>query len=837
MSPGGRRVAAGGRARRALMRSSALLPVAFALFGASSAFGQAVNLGRAAGNAIIPDGRTATTLSGNGRVTNITTTTLRGGNAYNSFSQFREARGNVVNLVVPNAARNLVNVVTDGPVDIQGALNSYKNGVIGGNVVFADSYGFIVGKTGVVNVGALTVVTPAKSALDKLISANGAIDSKVANQIIHGDVPLSPDGSVSISGQIVAQHGVRINAHDVAIAGSVPEAERVARQKALFESTVNAIGLREGGAIVARHGGIEIVATNNIGVDGSLAAGGSRRHAASISLSAGHSVSIGASAKIRATGRNSHVAIAAGDDVAIAGAIAAKAAPGESAGRIDVSAAGDVNIADSAMFDAAGAGLKANGGTISIKPSGNLDVADGAAFDAGAGAFGEGGLVELSAGKAATLLLDPWDLQIGGVAAGGSSTASDVTVDSSFSPSLVTHGASVVLEADHSITIANGGVIDTTLSGGQSVAIALTAPSITVQGGAQLLADAVGGGTAGAITLKAIANAASAGVAQIEIGDTSGSAAIVKGGDILLQATATLAQATDHAIIAINSAGVTAAGTLQAQATASGGTTVNAVAAVASADVQASVDIIGSSTVTSGGAMTLASAATASASATGALPSSISLAADASAAVATVTSLARTHIGGASNVSTTGGADIELSATNTVTSSATANASGASAGASVAVNIVRATTSASVDGAASVNAAGALSLQATSSTSVAANAAASSGGASSAPDSSSITSQYLNDPNYAPYESTSDGKVSATGALAVADLVSSTTASMSSSNQATAGGLLTLAALASNSSASSANASAADGATGIGAALALNLVHVSNDATLDQSVQ
>ncbi|HLJ72214.1 MAG TPA: leukotoxin LktA family filamentous adhesin, partial [Roseiarcus sp.] len=581
------------------MRSSALLPVAFVLFGASSAFGQAVNLGRAAGNAIIPDGRTATTLSGNGRVTNITTTTLRGGNAYNSFSQFREARGNVVNLVVPNAARNLVNVVTDGAVDIQGALNSYKNGVIGGNVVFADSYGFIVGKTGVVNVGALTVVTPAKSALDRLISANGAIDSKVANQIIHGDVPLSPDGSVSISGQIVAQHGVRINAHDVAVAGSIPEAERVARQKALFESTVNAVGLREGGAIVARHGGIEIVATNNIGVDGSLAAGGSRRHAASISLSAGHSVSIGASADIRATGRNSHVAIASGDDIAIAGAIAAKAAPGENAGRIDVSAVGDVSIAESAAFDAAGAGLKANGGAISIKPSGNLDVADGATFDASAGAFGNGGLVELSAGKVATigdirlnlgapggeagtLLLDPWDLQIGGAAAGGSSTASDVTVDSSFSPSLITHGASVVLEADHSITIAAGGVIDTTLSGGQSGAIALTAPSISVLGGAQLLADAVGGGTAGAVTLKAIANAASAGVAQIEIGDSSGLAAVVKGGDILLQATATLAQATDHAIIAINSADVTAAGTLQAQATASGGTAVNAVAAVAS---------------------------------------------------------------------------------------------------------------------------------------------------------------------------------------------------------------------------------------------------------------
>ena len=109
------------------------------------------------------------------------------------------------------------------------------------------------------------------------------------------------------------------------------------------------------------------------------------------------------------------------------------------------------------------------------------------------------------------------------------------------------------------------------------------------------------------------------GISQILVGDASGVRATLNGGNILLQASATVAQATDHAIIAIQSADVTAAGTtpgtLQASATAVGGTTINAVGALASADVQASVDILGASNVTSAGAMTLTSSATAAASA------------------------------------------------------------------------------------------------------------------------------------------------------------------------------------------------------------------------------
>ena len=203
--------------RRALLGSSAFLPFAYGVLGASSAVAQAVNLGHIATNSIVPDGRTATHITVKGNVTDIRTSTFRGGNAYNSFSTFTEAAGNTVNLFVPNKAANLVNIVRNGAVDIEGTLNAYQNGKIGGNVVFADSYGMVVGKSGAINVGGLTVVTPSGATLDSLIDSKGHVNAALAEQVIAGNVPLSPDGSVLIKGKINAQNFVAITAHDVKV--------------------------------------------------------------------------------------------------------------------------------------------------------------------------------------------------------------------------------------------------------------------------------------------------------------------------------------------------------------------------------------------------------------------------------------------------------------------------------------------------------------------------------------------------------------------------------------------------------------------------------------------
>jgi len=140
---------------------------------------------------IIPDGRTATTVTTNGSVTGITTATTAGANAFNSFSQFKVGGGNTANLYVPGGSTNLINVVRDGAVVVNGIVNSYKNGQIGGNVYFADPYGFVVGKGGVVNVGTLNVTTPSKEFVDGVIGPQGQINQAATQQLMSGNVPLS----------------------------------------------------------------------------------------------------------------------------------------------------------------------------------------------------------------------------------------------------------------------------------------------------------------------------------------------------------------------------------------------------------------------------------------------------------------------------------------------------------------------------------------------------------------------------------------------------------------------------------------------------------------------
>ena len=422
-----------------------------------------------------------------------------------------------------------------------------------------NSYGMIVGRSGVVNVGSLTITTPTKETLDKLIKADGSIDTSVAGRVIRGDVPLSPDGSVIIRGAIVAQHGVRIDAHDVLVAGSTPEALKAARQRAIFKSPVNAHGLREGGAIVVRNGGIEIVASSSVDLEGRLVAGGTSRRGESVSIRSGGDFALGSAAKIIAnapkTGARAAVSISAAGTATIAGLIDVRSAAGGQPGSIAI-AGHEIVVASSTILSAQGVGA-VNAGHIAIKAQDLTKVASGAQLLANALGSGDGGQIEISghkvevgagvvanlgavSGKAGALLFDPDDLIVGGQDKGSQGDNPSVGPSPSTVASLYSNGGSVELDAANSITV--NGVIDTrayagdttspiagslaaanVLSTGNSGAITLNAPSITVAPGALLLADvnnATGANAthfaAGAVALTSVATATTA--ASVTIG-------------------------------------------------------------------------------------------------------------------------------------------------------------------------------------------------------------------------------------------------------------------------------------------------------------------------------
>ncbi len=233
------------------------------------------------GQSIVTDGRTATTVTQLNSVTDVRTQTVRGINAYNSFSRFNVEAAQTVNLHLPGATQNLVNVVHDEATSIDGLLNSYRNGVIGGNVFFLNPHGIVVGESGVVNVGSLTLVTPTREFADQIISQGGLIDDSLTSQVLDGRVPLTPTGLISVRGTIRAQGGVRLEGGTVEVAATgvvetgVAQEAPVAVVQADFGSLVNVEGLRSASqAVVRSDGSISLRSLGSANVNGSLIAGG-----------------------------------------------------------------------------------------------------------------------------------------------------------------------------------------------------------------------------------------------------------------------------------------------------------------------------------------------------------------------------------------------------------------------------------------------------------------------------------------------------------------------------------------------------------------------------------
>ncbi|PZR92799.1 MAG: hypothetical protein DI537_12650, partial [Stutzerimonas stutzeri] len=508
-------------------------------------------------NIITPDGRTQTSVAVSGNTTTITTQTIAGAAGYNSFSRFEQGAGSTVNMHLPQGTGALVNIVRDGPVVINGILNSYRNGQIGGHVYFSDSAGFTVGPSGVVNTGRLTVNTPTREFLDQVIGPNGVVNETMAARLRANDVPISPDGRIAIDGAINARRGVSLNGHSVSVAGQIKTnaapvdvAERRERHRTAFSQSVNTAGLRHGAAMVARKGGgIEIVAAGSVGISGRLSADATgRRAAGSVSVRSGRGTTIAPTARISSTG----TAPAPRPAGAASAAPAVNTADG---GTVSITSGAAIAIARGATIDVSAArDVAGKAGSAIVFADTNLNVEAGAVFRGSAGTSGDGGFLELSArrtvdlgaididlsarnGKAGLLYIDPTDVVIG---TGGNAN-------------MVFSGTDARITATDSITILGDGLVDTrnfnrnanggVLSAanpslGNSGNIEITAPRITVAG--QLLAGVSPGSlySAGDVTLTATAvDRRNSGKASAEaIIEVSGT---ITGRDIKLLADAT----------------------------------------------------------------------------------------------------------------------------------------------------------------------------------------------------------------------------------------------------------------------------------------------------------
>jgi len=474
---------------------------------------------------IIPDGKTNTSLSIRDNVTDVTTSTIRGVNAYNSFSKFDVYQGNVVNLHVPGSAANLLNLVHDQASSIDGVLNAYKDGRIGGNVFFANPHGFLVGASGTINVGALTVMTPTKGYMDGFFDSPGNPSSSATAMLLNGTAPIDPNGLISIRGKVNARGDINLSAGTVQNAGAITSCVVFPGDSVAFSDLVNTDGLESGAEIAVRSGVIEIVAARDFSNTGAIVTdGAANRNAGEIHIKAGNDVALSGESVLSARGHGEN----------------------SGGGRITVLADRNAEMNGSALIDVRGGDISGDGGFIELSAKEKV-LLGGGIFRASA-----------EAGKAGRVLIDPDELII------GNSERSDDGQTTAFVN--FSNGGNIELTADESITVNSNVILSTrmidptlantaenhlnALSKGSSGNISLSAPQITLNNGAMLLAHAINeknangqeitSHTAGNITLTATDTATS--WPFLNVNDSTAkitlNGATLKGKDIKLEATA-----------------------------------------------------------------------------------------------------------------------------------------------------------------------------------------------------------------------------------------------------------------------------------------------------------
>ncbi len=161
-------------------------------------------------------------------VYNIDPTAVNGDIGFRKYDNFDLSKGDVANLIFNNLTNGkdintFINLV-DNQINIQGIVNSVtKDGAFnpGGHAVFVSPNGMVVGSSGVLNVGSLSVLTPESNTYEAYKS--NLRDASKAPSLLQNykeELAAHGNGVVKIDGNVLARNFVDINAADVNIANN-----------------------------------------------------------------------------------------------------------------------------------------------------------------------------------------------------------------------------------------------------------------------------------------------------------------------------------------------------------------------------------------------------------------------------------------------------------------------------------------------------------------------------------------------------------------------------------------------------------------------------------------
>lgn len=240
-----------GRQGVTAVRTASRSGFAVGLAAALAAMGLGLSSPLWAASTITP-GWNHTHVTSNNGVHNITTDAVNGAVGINKFKEFDLAAKEIANLQFGKAS-HLLNFVNN-KITVNGTVNAIKDGSVGGNLYFISSKGMMVGSTGVINAGSLTVAVPKEDDF-KVWYANlqendyGRYDEAFAQNLRTGAYPINadPNNLITVAGSINAGNEVALMAGTI----KVEEGARIQTGVTKFSDLVN---VRENGAVITSAG-------------------------------------------------------------------------------------------------------------------------------------------------------------------------------------------------------------------------------------------------------------------------------------------------------------------------------------------------------------------------------------------------------------------------------------------------------------------------------------------------------------------------------------------------------------------------------------------------------
>lgn len=157
-----------------------------------------------------------TQLAGGGIQYDIYNQQVNKGSALNKFTDFGIGQKDVANLQLGSSVDRQINLVQNR-INIDGVVNAIKDNKIGGDVYFFSNAGIAVGKTGVFNVGRLTLGTNA--AYGEALY-NGGMEKHLAQSAAAQAKAVSGGSDISLKGKVYAEDDVVLGAGSVTLEGA-----------------------------------------------------------------------------------------------------------------------------------------------------------------------------------------------------------------------------------------------------------------------------------------------------------------------------------------------------------------------------------------------------------------------------------------------------------------------------------------------------------------------------------------------------------------------------------------------------------------------------------------